>query len=55
MTAGWPGRCARRNCGMLDGAGKTLPAALAEPFYWAPFALIGEGRGQHPMARVAMR
>ncbi len=29
--------------GMLDGAGKTLPANLAHPFYWAPFALIGEG------------
>ena len=30
--------------GMIDGAGKNLPAALAHPFYWAPFALIGEGR-----------
>ncbi len=33
--------------GMLDGAGKTLPANLAHPFYWAPFALIGEGAGVH--------
>jgi len=39
--------------GMLDGAGKTLPASLAHPFYWAPFALIGEGQGSP--ARVAMR
>ena len=31
--------------GMLDDAGKGLPAALAHPFYWAPFALIGEGAG----------
>jgi CHAT domain-containing protein len=38
--------------GMLDGAGKTLPASLAHPFYWAPFALIGEGQGQRPLARV---
>lgn len=30
---------------LLDGAGKTLPAEVAHPFYWAPFALIGEGRG----------
>ncbi len=36
--------------GMLDGAGKTLPANLAHPFYWAPFALIGEGQGQVPYA-----
>jgi CHAT domain-containing protein len=41
--------------GMLDGAGKTLPASLAHPFYWAPFALIGEGQGQRPPKRVAMR
>jgi CHAT domain-containing protein len=36
--------------GMLNGAGKTLPANLAHPFYWAPFALIGEGQGQVPYA-----
>ena len=30
--------------GMIDGAGKELPADLAHPFFWAPFALIGEGR-----------
>jgi hypothetical protein len=28
---------------MIDRAGKDLPANLAHPFYWAPFALIGEG------------
>jgi CHAT domain-containing protein len=28
---------------MIEGAGKGLPAYLAHPFYWAPFALIGEG------------
>jgi CHAT domain-containing protein len=31
---------------MLDGAGKDLPAEVAHPFYWAPFAVIGEGRGK---------
>ncbi len=29
--------------GMLDDAGKGTPAELAHPFYWAPFALIGDG------------
>jgi len=38
--------------GMIDGAGRTLPAQLVHPFYWAPFALIGEGRGQPPPTRV---
>ncbi|HET8996672.1 MAG TPA: CHAT domain-containing protein, partial [Acetobacteraceae bacterium] len=37
--------------GMIDGAGHALPAALAHPFYWAPFALIGEGHGQQPSGR----
>ena len=41
--------------GMLDTAGKSLPAELAHPFYWAPFALIGEGQGQHALTRVAGR
>jgi CHAT domain-containing protein len=31
---------------MLAGAGHTLPASIAHPFYWAPFALVGEGRGR---------
>ncbi len=31
---------------MLADAGRGLPAAIAHPFYWAPFALVGEGRGR---------
>jgi CHAT domain-containing protein len=31
---------------MLADAGHGLPAAIAHPFYWAPFALVGEGRGR---------
>ncbi len=31
---------------MLAGAGHTLPASIAHPFYWAPFALVGEGGGR---------
>ena len=29
---------------MLDGAGKSFPAQLADPFFWGAFALVGEGR-----------
>ncbi|HUN40416.1 MAG TPA: CHAT domain-containing tetratricopeptide repeat protein [Acetobacteraceae bacterium] len=28
---------------MLAQAGKSLPAEIAHPFFWAPFAVIGEG------------
>lgn len=28
---------------LLDGAGNKMPAEVAHPFYWAPFALIGDG------------
>ncbi|MDT7950936.1 MAG: CHAT domain-containing protein, partial [Acetobacteraceae bacterium] len=35
---------------MLADAGKQLPAVIAHPFYWAPFALVGEGRGRTRMA-----
>ena len=28
---------------MLEHAGKDLPAEIAHPFFWAPFAVIGEG------------
>ena len=31
---------------MLADAGTRLPAVIAHPFYWAPFALVGEGRGR---------
>lgn len=40
---------------MIDGAGTSLPAELAQPFYWAPFALIGDGEGQRPLTHVASR
>ncbi|HEY4251188.1 MAG TPA: CHAT domain-containing protein [Roseomonas sp.] len=29
---------------LLDEAGSRLPAAFSHPYYWAPFALIGDGR-----------
>ena len=31
---------------MINGAGKDLPPELSQPFYWAPFALIGDGGGE---------
>jgi len=30
---------------MLDASGKSLPAELAHPFFWAPFAAIGDAGG----------
>jgi len=42
--AGLAGALRGAQLGMIDGAGKDLPAELAQPFFWAPFALIGEGR-----------
>lgn len=39
--------------GMLDNAGKSLPAALAQPFFWAPFAAIGIDR--QPVATTASK
>ncbi len=38
---------------LLDGAGHGMPAAIAHPFYWAPFALVGEGRGRTVSAGAA--
>ncbi len=31
---------------LLAGAGHGMPASLAHPFFWAPFAVVGEGRGR---------
>jgi CHAT domain-containing protein len=33
---------------MLADAGKGLPAEIAHPFFWAPFAVIGEGGARTP-------
>lgn len=39
---------------LLDEAGKRLPTAFAHPFYWAPFALIGDGRRAAPATTAAL-
>ena len=35
--------------GMLDAAGHGMVAAVAHPFYWAPFALIGDSGERAPV------
>jgi CHAT domain-containing protein len=42
-TAGIAEALRATELGMLDGAGKDLNPEVAHPFYWAPFAVIGEG------------
>ena len=39
---------------MLADAGKGLPADIAHPFFWAPFAVIGEG-GERPGVSAEQR
>jgi CHAT domain-containing protein len=39
--------------GMLDAAGHGMPAAVAHPFFWAPFAVIGNGSGANQLAATA--
>jgi CHAT domain-containing protein len=43
-NGGLAGALQAAQLGILGRAGKDLPANLAHPFFWAPFALIGEGR-----------
>ena len=40
--------------GMLDEAGKTLTAEVSHPFYWAPFAVIGEGGQRRATTQAAV-
>ncbi len=45
-AAGLAGALRAAQLGIIGRAGKDLPAELAHPFYWASFALIGEGRSE---------
>ena len=38
---------------MLADAGKGLPAEIAHPFFWAPFAVIGEGGERAPATTIS--
>jgi len=40
---------------LLGNAGKSMPAQIAHPFYWAPFALIGEGGDLARTAQASSR
>lgn len=52
---GLAGALQEAQLGIIDRAGKDLPANLSHPFFWAPFALIGEGRAQFHLTRTALR
>ena len=38
---------------LLAGAGKEFPPEIAHPFFWAPFAVIGEGGEEPATAQIA--
>ena len=38
---------------ILADAGTKLPVEIAHPFYWAPFALVGEGQGRTVAGHMA--
>ena len=42
-TLGVAGALRNAQLSMLSEAGKGLPPEIAHPFFWAPFAVIGEG------------
>ena len=44
--AGLAGALRGAQLAMLDGAGHGMPAMVAHPFFWAPFVVVGEGRGR---------
>jgi CHAT domain-containing protein len=51
-SLGVAGALRKAQLGMLAAAGHALPAEVAHPFFWAPFAVIGDG-GEHPAATAA--
>jgi CHAT domain-containing protein len=40
--------------GVLSGAGHSLPASIADPFYWAAFSVIGDGGNTGDVKQVAL-
>ena len=40
---------------MLAGAGKDFPPEIAHPFFWAPFAVIGEGLSRPAAGKTATK
>jgi CHAT domain-containing protein len=45
-SLGVAGALRQAQLSMLDGAGTSLPAEIAHPFFWAPFAAIGDAGGE---------
>jgi CHAT domain-containing protein len=43
LAGGAAGSLRAAQLGIIDGAGHSLPAQLANPFFWAAFAVIGDG------------
>jgi CHAT domain-containing protein len=54
-AAGIAGALRDAELGLLAQAGHGLPAEVAHPFFWAPFAVIGEGGAAAAGAKVAAR
>ena len=51
-TLGVAGALRATQLGMLEQAGRGLPPEIAAPFFWAGFAVIGDGGG-NAVATVA--
>jgi CHAT domain-containing protein len=52
---GFAGALRGAELALLDSAGHDVPAEIAHPFYWAPFALIGEGGSAAATSAEAQR
>ncbi len=52
-SAGVTGALRDSQLALLAGAGKDLPPEIAHPFFWAPFAVIGDGLDNPDPAKTA--
>ncbi len=54
QSGGAAGSLRAAQLGILSGAGHALPASIADPFYWAAFAVIGDGGNTGGVQQVAL-
>ncbi len=54
MDGGVAGSVRAAQLALLSGAGKTFPAAIADPFYWAAFTVIGDGGNAADLGGAAL-